>query len=498
MERFRAQRLLEAIMKQKVLVRGLVAAGIIAALAAGGIKAYEPFTSSARAATMAAPVGAVAPLALQTLPDFAALVERYGPAVVNISVTHNVKTGFTAPQFPGLNKDDPFFEFFKHFQGQMPQNEMPMRGLGSGFIINPEGTILTNAHVVADAQEVTVKLTDKREFKAKVIGSDPQSDIAVLKIDAKDLPTVKLGDSNAVRVGEWVMAIGSPYGFENTVTSGIVSATSRALPDGTYVPFIQTDAAVNPGNSGGPLFNLKGEVIGINSQIYSRSGGYQGLSFAIPINVASNVENQLVKFGKVSRGRIGVTIQEVNQSLAKSFGMKEPTGALVSSVEKDGPAAKAGVEPGDVILKIDGKAVANSSDLPLYVADIKPGTAAKLDVWRKGERRELAINVGEMKPAKVASLGSDAQRGKLGLAVRPLNPDEQKEAGVRGGLLVEDVAGPAAKAGIQPGDIILSLNGSPVKSADELSKLADRSGQKTLALLLQREDTKIFVPLELG
>ncbi len=435
---------------------------------------------------------------MQTLPDFAALAERYGPAVVNISVTHNVKTGVAEQQFPGMGQDDPFFEFFKRFQGQMPQNEMPARGLGSGFIINASGTILTNAHVVADAQEVTVKLTDKREFKAKVIGSDPQTDVAVLKIDAADLPTVKLGDSNSVRVGEWVMAIGSPYGFENTVTSGIVSATSRSLPDGTYVPFIQTDAAVNPGNSGGPLFNMKGEVVGINSQIYSRSGGYQGLSFAIPINVASNVENQLVKFGKVSRGRIGVTIQAVNQSLAQSFGLKEARGALVSSVEKDGPAAKAGVEPGDVILKINGKAVANSSDLPLYIADIKPGTATKVEVWRKGDSRELAITVGELKPAKVASLGSGEQQGKLGLAVRPLSSDEQKEAGVSGGLLVENVGGPAARAGIQSGDIILSLNGTPVKSADDLRKLAEGSGQKTLALLVQREDTKIFVPVELG
>lgn len=487
-------------MRHKVLVRSLVAAGVIAVLAAGGIKAYAPLAADARAAATAttAPAAAVAPVAAQTLPDFTVLVERYGPAVVNISVTHNVKAGFNGPQFPGLGKDDPFFEFFKRFQGQIPQNEMPTRGLGSGFIINSNGTILTNAHVVADAQEVTVKLTDKREFKARVVGTDPQTDVAVLKIDAGDLPTVKLGDSNAVRVGEWVVAIGSPFGFENSVTSGIVSARSRSLPDGTYVPFIQTDVAVNPGNSGGPLFNMKGEVIGINSQIYSRSGGYQGLSFAIPINVAVKVENQLVQYGKVSRGRIGVTIQEVNQALARSFGMKEPAGALVSSVEKDGPAAKAGVEPGDVILKVNGQAISSSADLPLYVADLKPGATAKLEVWRKGETRELTVAVGEMKTTKTASLRSDEQHGRLGLAVRPLNPDEQKEAGVRGGLLVEDVGGPAAKAGIQPGDIILSLNGTPVKSAEELRKLVERSGQKTLALLVQRADTKIFVPVELG
>lgn len=485
-------------MRQKVLVRGLIAAGVVAALAAGGIKAYEPFATIANAAVTAAPVAAVAPLATQTLPDFAALVQRYGPAVVNISVTHNVKVGSNAPQIPGLSKDDPFYQFFKQFQGQVPQHEMPTRGLGSGFIIKSNGTILTNAHVVAGADEVTVKLTDKREFKAKVIGSDPQSDVAVLKIDAKDLPTVTLGNSNDVRVGEWVVAIGSPYGFDNTVTAGIVSATSRSLPDGTYVPFIQTDAAVNPGNSGGPLFDMKGEVIGINSQIYSRSGGFQGLSFAVPINVAANVENQLVKYGKVSRGRIGVTIQEVNQALAKSFGLKAPTGALVSSVEKDSPASKAGVEPGDVILKVNDKAIANSSDLPLYVANLKPGTTATMEVWRKGKPQDLAITVGEMKTTKTASLDSDQQHGKLGLAVRPLNPDEQKEAGVRGGLLVEDVAGPAAKAGIESGDIILSVDGTPVKSAGELRKLAEGSGQKTVALLVQRDNTKIFVPVDLG
>jgi serine protease Do len=484
-------------MRQKVLVRGLVAAGIVAALAAGGIKAYEPFATSAHAAAPA-PVAAAAPLPTQTLPDFAALVDRYGPAVVNISVTHNVKTGFNGQQFPGMSKNDPFYEFFKQFQGAEPPSDVPVRGLGSGFIIRPDGTILTNAHVVADAQEVTVKLTDRREFKAKVIGSDPQSDVAVLKIDAGNLPTVKLGDSSAVRVGEWVVAIGSPYGFENTVTSGIVSATSRSLPDGTYVPFIQTDAAVNPGNSGGPLFNMKGEVIGINSQIYSRSGGYQGLSFAVPINVASNVEDQLVRTGKVSRGRIGVTIQEVNQSLAKSFGLKEPTGALVSSVEKDGPAAKAGVQPGDVILKVNGKQISRSNDLPLLVANLKPDSTAQMEVWRKGAAKELTVKVAEMKAAKTAEAKTDKPHGQLGLAVRPLNPDEQKEAGVHGGLLVEDASGPAAKAGIESGDIILALNGTPVKSVGELRSLVERSGKQTIALLVQREDTKIFVPIDLG
>ena len=485
-------------MKRRMWVRDLLAAGIIAVLTVAGVKAYAPSWSNARADTSVVPVAALAPVASQALPDFAALVEHYGSAVVNISVTRNVKTGFSSPQTPGFDKNDPFFEFFRHFQVPQPGGETPQRGLGSGFIVSPDGTILTNAHVVADAQEVTVKLTDKREFKAKVLGTDPQSDIAVLKIAAGSLPTVKLGDSKAVRVGEWVVAIGSPYGFENSVTAGIVSATSRSLPDGTYVPFIQTDAAVNPGNSGGPLFNMRGEVIGINSQIYSQSGGYQGLSFAIPIDVATNVKNQLIRYGKVSRGRLGVAIQEVNQSLANSFGLEKPQGALVSSVDDAGPAAKAGLKPGDVILKVNGKAISSYNELAPYVADLQPGSQARLEVWRKGKTQEFTLTVGEMKTTKTAVIRSgNGAQGKLGLAVRPLNPDEQKEAGVRGGLLVEDVSGPAAKAGIQPGDIILALNGSPVKNVDELRGLVERSG-KTVALLVQRDNTKIFVPLNLG
>jgi serine protease Do len=485
-------------MTQKTLVRSVAAAAIIAALAAGGIKLYGPIASPARADTSMTTAAAVAPAATQTLPDFAALVDRYGPAVVNVSVTHEVKTAFNGPQLPDFGDDNPLFEFFKRFQGPMPRNQAPAHGLGSGFIVSPDGYVLTNAHVVADASEVMVKLTDRREFKAKVVGTDPQTDVAVLRIDAKNLPTVKLGNSNAVRVGEWVVAIGSPFGFENSVTSGIVSAKARSLPDGSYVPFIQTDVAVNPGNSGGPLFNMKGEVIGINSQIYSSTGGYQGLSFAVPIDVAVKVKDQLVATGKVSRGRMGVTVQEVTQSLASSFGLKEPAGALVSAVEKDSPAAKAGVEPGDVILKVDGKTISRSAELAGYVADLKPGSTARLNVWRKGAPRELTVTVGEMQGTKTARAKSgERQNGRLGLAVRPLDPDEQRQVGVRGGLLVEDVTGPAARAGIERGDIILALNGTPVKSIDELAGLAARSG-KTLALLVQRDDAKIFVPIDLG
>ena len=427
-------------MKRKALASSLIAAGIISAVIAGGIKYYEPIITPARAeapATLNAK-GAVA-TAPESLPNFTAIVHAYGPAVVNISVTEAEKTGMNGPQVWGFSKNDPFYQFFRQFQIPMPQGQMPTHALGSGFIVSSDGYILTNAHVVRNAQEVMVKLTDKREFKAKVVGSDPQTDVAVLKIDASNLPTVKLGDSNNVQVGEWVVAIGSPYGFDNSVTAGIVSAKARALPDGTYVPFIQTDVPVNPGNSGGPLFNLKGEVIGINSQIYTRTGGYQGLSFAIPIDLANKIQGQLVRYGKVTRGRIGVTIQDVDQSLAESFGLAKPTGALVSSVDPDGPAAKAGIETGDVILKLNGKPVNSTIDLSSSVADLKPGAAANLEVWRKGSEREIAVTVGKMPAAKLAAAeqSGPAEQGRLGVAVRPLSKDEEQAAGVKGGLVVE-------------------------------------------------------------
>ncbi len=358
--------------------------------------------------------------------------------------------------------------------------------------------ILTNAHVVDGAKEVDVKLTDKREFKAKVLGVDKQTDVAVLKIEAHDLPVVKLGDPKESNVGDWVLAIGSPFGFENTVTAGIISAKARALPEETYVPFIQTDVAVNPGNSGGPLFNMKGEVIGINSQIFSRTGGYQGLSFSIPIDVAVKVQDQLVQYGKVTRGRIGVVIQGVNQALADSFGLKEPAGALVSQVEKGGPADKAGIQAGDIIAKVNGKPVKDSSELPAVIGDVKPGGSVRLEIVRKGTTQNIEVTVGAMKDAKVAAKSSgQAEQGKLGLAVRPLAPEEQKQAGVEGGLVVEEVAGPAARAGIQPGDVILSLNGTPVKDAEHLRELVSKSG-KHVALLVQREEARIFVPVDLG
>jgi serine protease Do len=481
-------------MKQKRVTGVFISAAVVMALAAGGVRMYEP------TAVYAAPPAAAAqgPVAAQILPDFADLVQRYGPAVVNVRSTPSVRAAAQGPQNPQHPPE--LEEFLRRFQIPNPRGDAPpARGLGSGFIVSPDGLVLTNAHVVSRGSEVIVRLTDKREFKAKVIGTDAQTDVAVLKIDATGLPTVKIGDPNAVRVGEWVVAIGSPYGFDNTVTAGIVSAKSRSLPDGTYVPFIQTDVAVNPGNSGGPLFNMRGEVIGINSQIYSRTGGYQGLSFAIPMDVAANVQNQLVQHGKVTRGRIGVTIQEVNQTLAESFGLKRATGALVSSVEKDSPAAKGGVEPGDVILKVDGKEIQGSMDLTGYIVNLKPGSTARLEVWRKGASRVLNVMVGEMTPQKVAAASApeSEEQARLGAAVRALTPEEQKEAGVSGGVLVESVDGAAARAGLRPGDIILALNNTPVRSTDQLRGIVEKSG-KRVALLVQRNDAKVYIPVELG
>jgi serine protease Do len=373
-----------------------------------------------------------------------------------------------------------------------------MRGQASGFVLREDGIILTNAHVVDGADEVTVKFVDKREFKAKVLGVDKASDVAVLKIDARNLPTLKIGSAANARVGEWVLAIGSPFGFENSATAGIISAKSRSLPDDNYVPFIQTDVAVNPGNSGGPLFNMAGEVIGINSQIYSRSGGFQGISFAIPIDVVMKVEDQIVKHGKVDRGRLGIAIQEVNPSLAESFGLKNATGALVSSTENGSPAAKAGLEPGDVILGVNGKEIASASELPALVADMRPGETARLQVWRKGGTHEIEVKVGAQKEDKVASADDKgATQGRLGLALRQLTPDERRQIDSKNGLVVEDVAGVAARAGIRPGDVLLSVNGVPVSSVEQMRALVAKAN-KRVALLIQRDDAKLFVPVDIG
>ncbi len=483
-------------MQRKTFIRTLIAAAVLAVMAGGYARFVGQPIEPAHAGTAAAATVAASPAL--TMPDFSSIVAQNGPAVVNISVTGPTRTAARSSPFPQMDPDDPFSEFFRRFQMPSPRGETPTRGMGSGFIVRSDGTILTNAHVVADAAEVTVKLNDGREFQAKVIGMDKPSDVAVLRIQADNLPTVRLGDPARTRVGEWVLAIGSPFGFENSVTAGIVSAKSRSLPDGTYTPFIQTDVAVNPGNSGGPLFNLNGEVIGINSQIYSRSGGYQGLSFAIPIDIAMNVEQQLVRHGKVSRGRLGVTIQDVNQSLAESFGLKQPGGALVSAVENDTPAAKAGLQPGDVILKLNGKDIGRSADLPPQVADLRPGSEARLEIWRKGQRKQISVTIGELPGEKVAADGhGGADQGRLGLAVRPLTPEERKQAKLNGGLLVEDASGPAARAGIQPGDVVLSLNGEPVTGVEQLRALTGKAS-KHVALLIQRDNAKIFVPINLG
>jgi serine protease Do len=445
-------------------------------------------------ATAPAPVAPA--LAAATLPDFPRITERYGPAVVNISVSGTRKA--SGPEDLG----DPF-ELFRRFQ-QGPRRgvpqDVPVRGMGSGFIVSADGIILTNAHVVKDASEVTVKLTDRREYRAKVLGTDPKTDVAVLKIEARNLPVVTLGNSKDLRPGEWVLAIGSPFGFENTVTAGVVSAKGRSLPDESAVPFIQTDVAVNPGNSGGPLFNGRGEVIGMNSQIYSRSGGYQGVSFAIPIDVATRVKDQIVATGKVQHARLGVTVQEVNQALADSFKLDRPEGALVASVEKGSPAEKAGLQPGDVIRRANGQPIVASGDLPAIVSLSTPGDRLQLEVVRQGRKVDLHAQLAAAteKVAKAEPREETASNsGKLGLALRPLQPEEKRQSGIKEGLLVEDVSGAAARAGVEPGDVVLAINGTPAKSVEQARSAISKS-DKSVALLIQRGEDKIFVPVRVG
>jgi serine protease Do len=469
--------------------------------------ADQPTQSDTAVAPTTAVVPTRAPTAAAALPDFAPLVEQYGKAVVNVEVVQQVRP----TRGPGgATADDPLLDFFRRFGlpaprgGEPPGEEegMPARGAGSGFIVSADGYILTNAHVVAEADEVTVRLTDRREFPAKVVGFDPRTDVAVIKIDAKNLPIVRTGDPAQLRPGEWVLAIGSPFGLDNSATAGIVSATSRAVGgDQNYVPFIQTDVAVNPGNSGGPLFNLRGEVIGMNSMIFSRTGGYMGLSFAIPIDVANDVREQLIKTGHVVRGRIGVAVQDVNAQLAQSFGLDRPRGALVSAVEADSPAASAGVKPGDVILTVNGHEIDRVGDLPTEVARMKPGSKAQLRVWREGKERSVDVRVDalqEKEPARAASRqGATDETERLGLAVRPLTPDEKKQVETDGNLVVEEVSGAAALAGVQPGDIILGVNGKTVTSVQQL-RGAVKEKQSTVALLIERGNAQIFIPIRVG
>ncbi|MDR1463462.1 MAG: DegQ family serine endoprotease [Azoarcus sp.] len=477
--------------------KNLVAAALALALAACLPENSTISTAHAEDTAVAAPRG---------LPDFASLVEKVGPAVVNISVNETIQSDGENPL-----ANDPFFDFLRRFgipgQGFPGQPGIPRarQGIGSGFIVSSDGYVLTNAHVVgSESTDVTVKLSDKREFKAKVVGIDRRTDVAVIKIEAKNLPTASIGDPDRARVGEWVAAIGSPFGLEHTVTAGIISAKARRLPDENYVPFIQTDVAVNPGNSGGPLFDLNGRVIGVNSQIYSRSGGFMGISFAIPIDVAMRVKDQLVQHGHVQRGRLGIYIQEMSPELASSFGLDKARGALVAQVETGSAAERAGLQTGDVVLKVDGKEINESNELPRIVGDSQPGSKVRLEIWRDGKRREVTAILDKL-PAENAeqAAGGDQDKDaqgtldKFGLALRALDAREAARLGVRGGLVVETVGGQAARAGLQTGDIILALNSQPVSSPTQFRQSLEKVG-KRFALLIQRGNSRIFVPIRLN
>jgi len=477
--------------------------------------ALSAATIFAPAIASAANPAVVAP-SVAALPDFTDLVERSGGAVVNIRTTEKVHPGQGG--MPG-GDDEEMQEFFRRFFGvpipphqqQQPpqrgrkqappsQDEDVPRGVGSGFIISADGYVLTNAHVVDGADDVFVTLTDKREFKAKIIGVDKRTDVAVVKIDGSNLPRLPIGDSDKVRVGEWVIAIGSPFGLDNTVTAGIVSAKARDTGD--YLPLIQTDVAVNPGNSGGPLINMRGEVVGINSQIYSRSGGYMGISFAVPIDEAIRVSDQLKSSGKVTRGRIGVQIGEVTKDVAESLGLSRAQGALVQRVESGGPAEKAGLEAGDIILKFNGVAIDRSTDLPRIVGSTKPGTKSTLTVLRKGANREIPVTVTEMEPDKLAKKDdkkskSDQPINALGLGVSDLSEADRKELKIDGGVVVDTAEGPGAHAGLQTGDVILRVNNTDVKDAKQFTALVAKLEQKkTAVLLVRRGDSSQFVPVK--
>ncbi|WP_430459611.1 DegQ family serine endoprotease [Thalassolituus sp. LLYu03] len=446
----------------------------------------------------------VSVVARAELPDFRDLVKEASPAVVNISTIQHVEnTGYQ--QRYGLPQDVP--EIFRHFFGnpqQMPEGEQERSSLGSGFIVSKDGYILTNNHVIKDADEIVVRLNDRRELDAKLIGSDESTDLALLKVDAKDLPTVGLGDSDALEVGEWVVAIGSPFGFDYSVTAGIVSAKGRSLPNENYVPFIQTDVAINPGNSGGPLFNLDGKVVGINSQIYTRSGGFMGVSFAIPINVAMDVVDQLKDKGKVSRGWLGVVIQEVSKDLAESFGLEKAAGALVAQVVPGSPAEAAGLKNGDIITHFNGKSIYLSSDLPHQVGRVKPGADAKLDVVRNGKRKKISVTIGTLPDADGAELAMNSSNPKehvskrLGVVVSELSDAQRKDVG--DGVIVRDVKrGPAAMSGIINGDIITMIAGEPVRSAADFDKIVtDLPANRSVPMRIVRRGAAMFIPLRIS
>jgi len=475
------------------------AAGIFAVGAVSGwsapqllqvAQANDPVTSVA--STIAAP----APIGLMTAPNYRAIVAQNQAAVVGVSIEGRMNV--SSPDTPDLGQLFGFDPRGDQGNHRAPDSR-PLHGQGSGFIVSPDGLVLTNAHVVKDADLVTVKLTDHREFKAKVLGVDEASDLAVLKIDAHGLTPVRLGNSDQLGVGDYVLAIGAPFGLEQTATAGIVSAKGRSLPGDGAVPFIQTDAAVNPGNSGGPLFDASGAVVGINSQIYSNSGGYQGVAFAIPINLAMDVEGQIVKTGKAEHGRLGVEVQTLDQSLADSFHLKSPSGALVAKVMPDSAGAHAGLKPGDVILKFNGDSIDSAGQLSARVNATAPGGHATLEIWRDGKSVTLTATIGSAREQTADSRGapdaSDASH--LGLTVRPLTADERQEAGVQSGLVVEEAQGRAAQAGIQRGDVVLAVDGAPIHSVAELRELVHQH-DKQIALLIQRGDSRIFVPVALG
>ncbi|MDB5747048.1 MAG: peptidase [Massilia sp.] len=492
----------------KRLTLALCAAGVIGGAVGAITVNHNNATAQGAAAAAAAapapvtapPIAAGAPAATVTLPDFTRIAKQNGKAVVNIRVMGSTRT--SGGGVPQVDPGHPLYDFFRQFQDPRgSRGGAPVFGAGSGFIVSPDGVILTNAHVVRGASEVMVKLADRREFRARVLGSDTVTDVAVLKIDAKNLPVAPIGSSRSLQVGEWVLAIGSPFGLESTVTAGVVSATGRNLPNDGNVPFIQTDVAINPGNSGGPLFNTRGEVVGINSQIYSQTGGYMGMSFAIPMDVAVRIKDQIVATGKVEHVKLGVSIQEVNQGFADSFNLDSPEGALIFNVERGSAAERAGLKAGDVVRKVNGQPIIGSGDLPGMLAMAKPGDKVALDVWRDGKivRLNATLTNASDKPARgereeIAAVDKGA---KLGLALRPLEPIERRQSGLPSGLVVEDAVGAAIAAGVQPGDVLLSVNGKPVSSVEQVRDMVAKA-TKSVALLIQRGSDRIFIPVRIG